>query len=236
MSSIDYDFYDIREFYKALTNTTKNESVVHLLELLNIEGEQNTHDAGADAYNTMLETKAILEKANKTLEEMIEICPEARDRSHNYLVDSIEKRNEEKKQRLNQSLENGGTDLSYGKRTKLYLKFLKNLKINSTGLLKDKKISICLNYEESHFRQILNLSRIIANQGGEIVRKATTADIYVRYDVFLEDGTTRNDSKLNYVNEAISNGVNIKVITLADLLTILNITEEELNKLPMPTL
>ena len=54
--------------------------------------------------------------------------------------------------------------------------------------------------------------------------------------VFLEDGTTRNDSKLNYVNEAISNGVNIKVITLADLLTILNITEEELNKLPMPTL
>lgn len=235
LPSIDYEFYDIREFYKTLTNTTKNESVVSLLDLLHIEGDNNTHDAGADAYNTMLETKAILQQANKTLEEMIEVSPAAKDKTDNYKVESIERQKEEKALKLRQSLSNGCTDLSFGKRTKIYLKYLKELHPQGSGIkFKDKKVSISLNYEETHFRQILNLSQLIIDQGGQIVRKATTADIFVKYDVVCEDGSIRDDSKLRHVNDAIQAGASIQIITINELLDILDLTEEELERLPMP--
>lgn len=235
LPSIDYEFYDIREFYKTLTNTTKNESVVHLLELLGIEGDTNTHDAEADAYNTMLETKAILERANKSLVEMIALSPDSKDTTENYTVKSIEKQKELNALKLKQYFAVNDAEMTYWQRKKLYEKYLKTLHPNlEGGKLKNKKVSISINYEETHFRQILNFAKLIADQGGIIVGKATTADIFVKYDLFFEDGTLRKDSRLNYVNEAINKGSNIKIIKLDDLLDMLGLTEEELEKLPMP--
>ena len=40
------------------------------------------------AYNTMLELKTILEKLEFKLEEMIEICPSAKDKTENFLISS----------------------------------------------------------------------------------------------------------------------------------------------------
>ena len=63
--------------------------------------------------------------------------------------------------------------------------------------------------------------------------KASTADIFVKYDAYNEDGTIKECSKLKYVTEAINNGSNVKIILFNEFLEILGIAEESLDNMPM---
>ena len=78
-----------------------------------------------------------------------------------------------------------------GKNRTRFLQLLDNTKPKHIGVFQGKKLSISINYEENHFVQMLNLVLMIANEGGQMVLKASTADIFVKYDVVLEDGTLR---------------------------------------------
>ena len=55
----------------------------------------------------------------------------------------------------------------------------------------------------------------------------------MQYEVYNEDGSLREDSKLKYVLEANQNGANIEIIALDELLDRLGITEKELDEMPM---
>ena len=90
MPSIDYDFYDIKIFYKQFSNTKNDTSVTNMLNELKIEGKEREHDAETDAFNTMLELKQMMSVLNVSLSELIELVPEAKDRTENYIVKSIE--------------------------------------------------------------------------------------------------------------------------------------------------
>lgn len=85
---LNFDFFDIKEMYKSYNDTKKSVSVENILSELGIKGDDNKHDAEADAYNTMLELKTILEKLEFKLEEMIELCPGAKDHTENFIIDS----------------------------------------------------------------------------------------------------------------------------------------------------
>lgn len=239
LQSIDYDFYDIKAFYKQFSNTKKDTSVTNILNELNINGEDGEHDAETDAYNTMLELKEMLNVLNASLEELIELVPEAKDRTENYLVKSIEENKVKREIKLRESLETGdGTnDLKkYGENRKRFLQYMDNVKPQKEGTaFLNKKVSISVNYEEHHFRQMLNLVQMIADEGGMLILKGSLSDVFVKYDVILEDGSLRNDSKLKYVLEANENGSNIEIIEFSELLNNLGITEQELDEMPTPS-
>ena len=120
----------------------------------------------------------------------------------------------------------------------LFHQFLDNVLPNKEceKTLSGIKFSMSINYEEIHCIQMFNIVQILCNLGAEYVLKASRADIFVKYDLYLEDGTLKGCSKSKYVEEAISNGANIKVISFNDFLTMINISEEELNSLPMVSL
>jgi len=239
LQSIDYDFYDIKAFYKQFSNTKKDTSVTNILNELNINGEDGEHDAETDAYNTKLELKEMLNVLNASLEELIELVPEAKDRTENYLVKSIEENKVKREIKLRESLETGdGTnDLKkYGENRKRFLQYMDNVKPQKEGTaFLNKKVSISVNYEEHHFRQMLNLVQMIADEGGMLILKGSLSDVFVKYDVILEDGSLRNDSKLKYVLEANENGSNIEIIEFSELLNNLGITEQELDEMPTPS-
>lgn len=239
LPSIDYDFYDIKLFYKQFSNTKKDTSVANMLDELKIEGEEREHDAETDAYNTMLELKQMMSVLNVSLEELIELVPEAKDRNENYLVKSIEENKIKREIKLRESLESGdGTNdiKRYGENRKRYLQFLDNVKPKKEGTaFASKKVSISVNYEEHHYKQMLNLIQLITDEGGTVILKGSLSDVFVKYDVILEDGSIRKDSKLNYVIEANENGSSIEIIEFSELLHRLSITEENLDNLPMPS-
>ncbi|HHX49063.1 MAG TPA: 3'-5' exonuclease [Clostridiales bacterium] len=93
LPSLDYEFYDIQEFYKSYHNISDKSSLENLLKAFNIEGDNNLHDAEADAYNTMLVMEAMLKNWNLTFDEIIQTFKKTKDKTKNYLVYSIEKAN-----------------------------------------------------------------------------------------------------------------------------------------------
>ena len=82
---------------------------------------------------------------------------------------------------------------------------------------------------------MLNLIQLITDEGGTVILKGSLSDVFAKYDVVLEDGSLRDDSKLKYVMEANENGSNIEIIDFSDLLCRLSITEDELDNMPMPS-
>lgn len=240
LHSIDYDFYDIKLFYKQFSNTKKDTSVTNMLDELKIEGEEREHDAETDAFNTMLELKQMMSVLSVSLFELIELVPEAKDRTENYKVKSIEENRIKREIKLKESLESGdgSNDIKrYGENRKRYIQFLDNVKPQKEGggVFNGKKVSISVNYEEHHFRQMLNLIQLITDEGGTVILKGSLSDVFAKYDVVLEDGSLRDDSKLKYVMEANENGSNIEIIDFSDLLCRLSITEDELDNMPMPS-
>lgn len=96
-------------------------------------------------------------------------------------------------------------------------------------IFEGKKISISLNYELYHFRNMLKIVQMICDCGGEYVKKASIADIFVSYED-VEKG--RTCTKQKFVEEAIANGAKIQMMSFEEFLKQLNLTEEELNALP----
>ena len=239
LPSIVYELYDIKLMYKEFSNTRKDTSVENILKALNIEEAGKSHDAEIDAYHTMLELKSMLDDLGVTLEEMLELCPNSKDETSNFVVKSIEEARIRKEEEFKKSLNGDGSNdiRKHGDNRVRFLQFLDNVKPNKEGSnkFKDKKISISINYEEHHFRQMLNLIQLIVNEGGSLILKASLSNIFVKYDIIFEDGTLRNDSKYNYVCEANQNGADIEIIEFNELLDRLGISEEELDSMLMPS-
>lgn len=234
LESIDYDFIDTKIIYKEYSNKKKGLSVGSILEQLDIQGEGTIHDAETDAYNTMLGLKSVVEKLEMTIGEIIELCPKAKDRNENFTIKSVEENRIKQEKRYFEYLNGTASNDMKSWNKKRYIQFLDNVKPSGKGSekFKDKKVSISINYEQHHFRQMLNLVQLIVNEGGQVILKASLADIFVKYEVPQEDGTLRRDSKLDFVNEANNNGAKIEIIDFSDLLKKLEITEVELDNLP----
>lgn len=77
-------------------------------------------------------------------------------------------------------------------------------------------------------------SYVLKNHGCTYKLKASECDYFVTKAIFDENGVEYGCSRLMYVQEAIANGKNINIITFDELLVLLNTTEEELEKMPMP--
>lgn len=82
--SINFTFYEIKEFYKEIENIDKIVSVSNMLIALNITGETLEHDAENDAHNTMLILKSLLEKAQNSVQGLIKQCPNAKLENKNF--------------------------------------------------------------------------------------------------------------------------------------------------------
>jgi hypothetical protein len=94
--------------------------------------------------------------------------------------------------------------------------------------LAGKKISISMNYETEHFKEMVILAGMIKAAGGEYVLKASSVDIFATFDCLDEDGNPRRCSRGEYVRDEIQKGRNIEVITLDGLLELLGTSREEI--------
>ena len=237
LSSIDFAIYDIKQLYKEYSSIKRDVSVTEILDNLGIQGDAKTHDAEADAYNTMLELKGMLESLDLSLEDLITLCPDVKNQNSNYIVESIARNQKKREEKLKESFSSEGTNRMYGHNDNKirFLQFLDNVKPTKEieKSLDGLKFSISINYEENHYKQMLNIVQMLSNLGATYIMKASLADYFITYDVLNEDGTIRTCSKSRYVNQAINNGSNIKIISFKEFLNMLNTNEEELDNMPM---
>lgn len=233
LESIDYDFYDVKEIYKGYFNTKCDVALVKILEELNIKGETKIHDAGTDSYNTMLVLKDILDKMNISFEDLIKKYPSAKGTSKDYIIEFNAKNEDTKIAESIEKIEECNIGTKKKKKViNLYLKELNSLTTENT-IFHNITFSISPNYYEKYFKQALNLIKLIYDAGGCVNQNVSLSNIMIKYDIYLSDGSIKTDSMLEHVKNDNFNGTNIEIMDLKKLLDKLNITEEQLNAMPM---
>lgn len=234
LRSIDYDFYDVKELYKEYTNSKCDIALVKILEELNIQGETKIHDAETDAYNTMLALKGILDKLNITFQDLIVKFANIKGTSKDYIIEFNSRKDEAND--IKAKIEDCNIGIKMKRKTIGF--FINSLKpINDiNAIFLNIKFSICPNYYENYFKQALNLIQLIYNAGGLVTIKASEADVVIKYDIYSNDGVLKHDTMLEFVNSENLAGASIKIITLDELLSKLNITEKQLDSMPMISL
>ena len=103
LKAINYDFYDTNKMYNILFDSKNNESLESLLKIFDVSVEGELHDAEADAFNTMLVLKAMVERLQKPLKEILETCESIKDRTENFVIKSRQskkKRREESNKKI----------------------------------------------------------------------------------------------------------------------------------------
>ena len=236
---LDYDFYDIVPFYKKLYEAESSVALATMVESLGIIGGDNNHDAGTDSFNTMLVLSEMLKQKEITLSDLIAECPEAFDQTRDYVLKSYIEDLKRKEEKFFSELSGDGTnEVRKSKVNKRrVIQFLDNLvQCDDPGeKLYEQCVAISTNYEAHHFSQILNLAQLIVDQGGYVTRKVSESNIFVTYELIGEDGEPIHDKGLACANAVNEDGGSIRIITLEELLSMLEITEEALDAMPVPS-
>ena len=238
LPSINFDFYDIKEIFKEYSGAKRDVSVLDILKELEIESEPGVHDAEVDSVNTMYCLAGMLNKLEFSLDELFEFCPNLLDSNNDFVIESLtfEGLNEFKKiEKI--AKDKGNLMFSHTKQRKLFNHFLKKLNIieKKDDCLNGIKVSISLNYEEHHFKQMFKIVTLLHEKGAKYITKASESDYFVEYPFYDEEGNLLECVRAKYVNEAIQKGKDIKVIPFVELMNMLGITEEELDEMPIVT-
>ena len=200
------------------------------------------HRSDIDARLTFEVAKAICKKNNQNLlyyrDNFANMSGQARNLKYGFNDEDIVSRTEKRQSRPKRRRENGLRALSSNqedmilKGSKNDRMFLRQLDFVSQKTIRPPKlqglkISISLNFEYYNFKKMMFIVQRICDFGGEYVKKASVANIFVK-EPLVNNIETRPCSKLKYVQEQIKQGANIEIIEFEELLQRLEITHQEL--------
>ena len=95
-----------------------------------------------------------------------------------------------------------------------------------------KKVTLSMNYEADHFKEMIILAGMIKAAGGDYEIKATNCDVFATFEKIDAEGVPYHCSRTDYVQAEIENGKDIEIITFDALLALLGISREELEAMP----
>lgn len=239
--AFNFHFHDIANLYLEINEkpSSQRTSLEKMKEQLMIkEGPVQLHDAECDAFNTMLCMKQMESNLNKTMDEIIQTYPSFNDETNDFIIKSVTERSIEQaiKDEERLTIDDGTNSLEHSNvhNKALFKIYLDNTKPSEDGKLKGKKIIFAFSYECFHFRQMLNLARIIADNGGILTRDVSTANVFVK-DVVKNEDNKEPDTRLSIALSINKKEEKISFIEFNDLLTDLGITEKELDDMDFPS-
>ncbi len=259
LEAFNYKFFDIqglhRKYREVETKGGLTEAYVYWCQ----KQPSQAHRSDDDAYSTYGVAKAICKSQNKSLAQLIEensnylgmadglkfgFNNEEFLTKEEIRIKSAIKKAERAAMYANHKGKKEGEFrelkpeysnyiLKGSKNDILFLRLLDNCKQEHERerIFEGKKISISLNYELYNFKNMMKLVQMIYDCGGEYVKKASFADIFVKYSrpVNSED---RKCNRLSYVQDAVEKGANIQIIEFEEFLSLLGLDEDGLNALP----
>ncbi len=204
LAPFTYSFYDVQQLYarQPVNNTAKNLED-SLLSWCNVE-PQNLHRSDEDAYNTMLIMKAIAEYHGTNLPGLMEMFPDCGGNTEggviNYAWKKPEGEAKKKKRRrkgkkkqagegetpeAEQSTVNAENMMERGSHNaELFVKYLDHVspkKTRKPPLLSGHTVTVSLNYQRTHFNEMLYLVQMIVNAGGRYTLSTREADTLYTY-------------------------------------------------------
>ena len=180
-----------------------------------------------DAHNTMLLLKKICANLKMSLKEVLSITNKIIDNTKNGIIKSVNMNHLLKDEKYRTVIEKCKTEQVTWDAYHILIDFTKKININKTANSKLNKIKFTFerSFINSHFYQMFNIIKLLADNGAKVVNKQERFNYYVCLD------KTNIENILN-----INNNKKVIILNYDDLLTILNISNEELLKMGIPSL
>lgn len=231
----NYKFYDVREIYSSYAHTEGNVGLETMSRAFGNVSRHHSHRAQDDALTTMIITKELSSRMGKSVPELIEYVKDCAGETVDGKVTTVAREQARiKREEKSESISNKN---QYGDNYVRFLQFIEGVRPQGEIIkseLNDKSLTVTLNYQAYNHREMLSLVQLLKNHDCSYKLKASESDYMVTKKVCKEDGQERECTKLNYVKEAILGGKNIKIITFEELLSILQVAEEDLSNMPYP--
>lgn len=234
---LNFRFADTQKLYGIYASVKKQTSLENAIEALELPAQEISHRSDEDAKATMRLLKALCEKMECDFPTLMEKYPsitgETKDGIALYTGEElIEKRHDKRLGCKIRILKEGQENwlLKGSENSILFTRLLDfaEPKTEVPQVLTGRKVTVSLNYEMYHYKEMVRLVQMITDAGGQYVLKASIGDLFATFDLTDENGEVRRCSRSEYVKEAIENGANIEVMTLDSLLALLGTTREEL--------
>ena len=234
LEPFSFEYFDTQRMYRELTGDKKSISLENALAAFEIDEKFRYHQSVEDARATMFLLKALLERANTNFEDYRTSTDRCTGKTANGKSEWDSTPPMTEGRRLRERGLRGEKDdnvMLRGRRNHtLFLRYLDYGEAigEKSDKLAGKKVSISMNYETEHFKEMIILAGMIKAAGGEYVLKASIVDIFATFDAIDEDGNPRRCSRGEYVKAEIESGRSIEIMTLDDLLNLLGTSREEL--------
>ena len=229
-----FSYFDTQRMYREIKGDRKSISLERAVEAYEVSANFRYHQSVEDARATMFLLKALLEKADKPFEDYRNSTDRCTGSTENGISawDYTPPESEYKRLRENKLKgEKGDNVMLRGRRNHtLFLRYLdygEGIGEKSDKLL-GKKVTISMNYETEHFKEMMILAGMIKAAGGEYVLMASRADVFATFEVTDEEGNKRRCSRGEYVQAQVETGKKIEIISLEDLLSLLGTSFEAL--------
>ena len=102
----------------------------------------------------------------------------------------------------------------------------------SSNILTGKKVTVSMNYEAEHFKEMIILAGMIKAAGGEYEIKASNCNLFVTFEKIDKQGIPFHCNRSDYVKKAIDDGKDIKIISFDEFLALFNTNRDELEAMP----
>lgn len=238
--ALKFCYFDTQLFYREVTGERRSVSLENAMLALGIDRGVQYHRSDEDALATLLVLQKLLKKKEATFADYIAAPNPCTGRTEDFVwAWDIAPEHTRTTSRVPRN--RGWREEKYEnvmlKGRKNHTLFLRYLDYGEgigerNEKLAGKKVSVSMNYETEHFKEMIRLVGLIKAAGGEYVMKASTVDVFATFEEVQEDGSIRRCSRYDYVKEAIENGTKIEIVTLDELLILLGTTREELESAP----
>ncbi|MBQ8288001.1 MAG: hypothetical protein IJX76_04420 [Clostridia bacterium] len=238
----DFPFYDVQCMVMQMFDLQNMPSLQKALEFFGMHEDQEIHKSDDDAYMTMLAMKGACRHLGITASELLVRYPIAQGTLKDYEIHSNYKEERERQRALREAERQKAISEANRNRIRYnspnFYAFQRHLRRLGSqigeGVLDGERVSLSSGYEKNNYRQMLKITELIAAAGGRYVQKASQCSLFVACEEIDGAGNLMPDKRRSFVENAIEEGSEARIILLPDLLAMLGITEDELNELPFP--
>ena len=231
---INFDFVDSQLLYREFSGEKGSISLENAEEILKLEQPQFHHKSDEDALLTIELVEKICEKLNVNVQELITLCPTVCGSSYNYNIQYTGS----DLQSMLKALESNSNALSQNKKKICIQKFSKEVQPQGRIVdsnLNGKRICFSIFYEINYTKETIKFIQVLANYGCEYNMKVSENDYYVASDEELTNIQPEKNTRYEAALRS-EDGRNVKVLSFADFLKMVDLTADTLETLKMPTI
>ena len=236
----DYSFIDVQRIYTDYKELVNTPALIKCAAEYGVTESQEIHKSDDDSYFTMRVLKGLCEETGLTVSELIEKYPHCQgcckdgEIESEYLKyrETLKASKLSKMEKLTGSLRSNWVyrvEEHYEELSSYAKKVYVNRK--STSPISCKKVCLSGLFEDYHFNEMMNIVSLLALNGAKYTKRAYACDIFVTYNLTDKNGNKYKCYRSEKAEKAINEGANIEIITLEELLEILNTDLESIKEL-----